>query len=370
MRRTLSQALRAILRRLSRPVRRDTGRRGVVIHTYRGYGSGAEIFLMGRVLRQPRFESLRRGAHDPTLIDFLRRIFRRGVRGAEVCAELGGIRASATTDTDGYFQISLEAAEGALPGHGWQEVRIFLASPPEAAGAEARAGVYLRPPASRCVIVSDIDDTVVETGVANKLRMFWNLFFEDVESRVAYPGVAEFYRQLHGGTSGAEGNPMLYVSRGPWAIYEILELFFQRHGVPEGPILFLREWGLTLQRPLPPPAEDHKLALIRGMLSVYGSAPFVLIGDSGQHDPEIYARIVQEHPERVRAIYIRNVGHGQDRDAAIARLAEEVLAAGAELLLADDTVEMAEHAVRHGLIAETAPARVRGERRHDEQTAQ
>ncbi|MEX0758010.1 MAG: phosphatase domain-containing protein, partial [Tistlia sp.] len=295
---------------------------------------------------------------------------RRGVRGAEVRAELAGASARATTDADGYFEICLQGDLGDLPGTGWQEVCILLDSPPEAAGAVARAPVYLRPAESRCVVISDIDDTVVQTGVANKLRMFWNLFFEDVESRVAYPGVAEFYRQLRDGASGDQGNPMLYVSRGPWAIYEILELFFQRHGVPEGPILFLREWGMTLQRPLPPPAKDHKLALIRGMLAVYDDAPFVLIGDSGQQDPEIYAQIVREHPERVRAIYIRNVGHGRDRDSAIASLAEEVAAAGAELLLADDTVTMARHAVRHGLVDAAAPALVRGERTHDEQVAQ
>lgn len=356
-----------MLRRLGRPVRRDTERGGVAIHPFRGYGSDREVFLMGRVLRQPRFAAMREAADGVTLVDFARRALRRGIRGARVTARLGGAQGSAETDSDGYFRICLSADDTRLSGEGWQTARVRIESPAEAAGALAEAAVYLRPRASRCVVVSDIDDTVVETGVANKLRMFWNLFFEDVEGRVAYPGVAAFYRQLHDGPSGREGNPMLYVSRGPWAIYEVLELFFQRHRVPEGPILFLREWGMTLQRPLPPPAKDHKLALIRAMLAVYDDAPFVLIGDSGQQDPEIYARIVREHPERVLAVYIRKVRGKPERHEAIRKLASKVAATGAELVLADDTVAMARHAAGLGLVDEGAPALVRGDRVRDEQ---
>lgn len=364
--RSLSRALSGALRRLSHPVRADAERHGVAIHAYRGYGSRDRLFLMGRVLRQPRLAGLRRSAHRPTLIDFLRRTLRRGVRGARVVAEYGGARAEAETDADGYFRVQLCAREGLLPGEGWQSVQLRLEAPARAAGATAEAAVYLRPAASRCVVISDIDDTVVETGVASKLRMFWNLFFEDVESRVAYPGVAAFYRQLHAGASGDQDNPMLYVSRGPWAIYEILDLFFQRHRIPVGPILFLRDWGMTLQRPLPPPAREHKLALIRDMLAVYDDLPMVLIGDSGQRDPEIYARVVEEHPARIKAIYIRNVGRDPARDAAIRRLAEDLAAAGADLQLADDTVAMARHAAAEGLVGPEVPDLVRSDRARDE----
>jgi phosphatidate phosphatase APP1 len=98
---------------------------------------------------------------------------------------------------------------------------------------------------------------------------------------------------LHAGTSGDQQNPMLYVSRAPWGIYEVLEEFFDRHGIPVGPILFLREWGVSWTSPLPRKAEDHKRELIHNMLALYGDLPFVLIGDRGQHDPEIYRQIVE-----------------------------------------------------------------------------
>jgi phosphatidate phosphatase APP1 len=219
------------------------------------------------------------------------------------------------------------------------------------------------PPAScRYVVISDIDDTVMHTGVANKLRMLWRLFVEDAQSRVAFPGVGALYRALHAGASGNQQNPMLYVSRAPWGIYEVLEEFFDRNGIPVGPILFLREWGVSWTSPLPRKAEDHKRELIHNMLALYDDLPFVLIGDSGQHDPEIYRQIVEEHPGRVLAVYIRNVSRNPERIREIEDLAKVVAGAGSSLVLAADSVVIAEHAVSLGLVPPETVAEVRNER--------
>jgi hypothetical protein len=98
------------------------------------------------------------------------------------------------------------------------------------------------------------------------------------------------------------------------------------------------------------------------MLALYDDLPFVLIGDSGQRDPEIYGQVVREHPGRVLAIYIRNVSREPARRRAIEDLAVEVVEAGSSLLLAADSMAIARHAVEHGLIAPAALADVRGEK--------
>jgi phosphatidate phosphatase APP1 len=217
--------------------------------------------------------------------------------------------------------------------------------------AQATGRVFIPPPACRFVVISDIDDTITETGVANKAVMLWRLFMQGARSRTAFPGIAALLRAFHRGVSGAELNPMLYVSRAPWSIYEVLDAFFNLHRIPVGPILFLREWGMTWESPLPRRSKGHKLELIRDMLTLYRDLPFVLIGDSGQRDPEIYAQIVHEHPRRVLAIYIRNVSRDPARLRAIEDLAMQVVDAGSTLLLAADSMAMAQHAAEHGLIA-------------------
>jgi phosphatidate phosphatase APP1 len=210
----------------------------------------------------------------------------------------------------------------------------------------------------------------MHTGVANKLAMLWRLFVADAQSRVAFPGVVSLYRALHRGVSGDEGNPMLYVSRAPWGIYSMLEEFFDLHGIPVGPVLFLREWGISWHSPLPRKAADHKQELIRNMLELYSDLPFVLIGDSGQHDPEVYRQIVEEHPGRVLAVYIRNVSRDPKRIAEIEELATVVAAAGSSLVLAADTLAMVRHAAEVGLVPRSSIPEVVGERLEQGQATQ
>ncbi len=86
------------------------------------------------------------------------------------------------------------------------------------------------------------------------------------------------------------------------------------------------------------------------MLRRYHDLPFVLIGDSGQHDPEIYADIVRRHPDRVRAVYIREVGSSARRRTEVLALARELAEVGCPMILASDSPAMAEHARQIGLI--------------------
>jgi phosphatidate phosphatase APP1 len=262
------------------------------------------------------------------------------------------------TDRDGYVRIHIRAAPHPAAERHWHEVELALVDHPD---VQATGRVFIPPATCRFVVISDIDDTITETGVANKAVMLWRLFMQGARSRTAFPGIAALLRAFHHGVSGVELNPMLYVSRAPWSIYEVLDAFFNRHRIPVGPILFLREWGMTWESPLPRRSKGHKLELIRDMLALYHDLPFVLVGDSGQRDPEIYTQIVREHSRRVLAIYIRNVSHDPARLRAIEDLAMQVVDAGSTLLLAADSMAMAHHAAEHGLIARQALADVQVE---------
>ena len=345
-------ALRGLLRVLARPVRTARGRHGVVLQPYRGYGSALRIFVIGRAFWQ-------RTGDDPAegeLRDIVRRIRRRPVREARIRARFYGAETEVLTDRDGYFRVEM-APGGPVPTDRlWHRLELAMLAPER---LETTAEVYI-PTRARVVVVSDIDDTVMHTGVANKAAMLWRLFVQDAESRTVFPGVSVLYRALHAGASGDEGNPMLYVSRAPWGIYELLEEFFRTHDIPEGPILFLREWGLSWKHPVPRRAVDHKQRLIEAMMALYDDMPFVLIGDSGQHDPEVYQHIVAQTGARVRAVYIRDIAaRGPERSAEVTAMAAALRAAGGgHLVLAPDSLAIAEDAARLGLIAPEAVAAV------------
>ncbi len=308
---------------------------------------------MGRVLRQPAppppgGEGL---WHNLKILWRLIRAF--GIADARLSARFGDIETVISTDRYGYFRLDLELHRPPPTDRLWHNVTIRLQEP---VTIEVDGDVFI--PRDDCgfVVISDIDDTVMHTGVANKLRMMWRLFVQGAESRTAFPGMASFLSALHQGGTQQHANPMLYVSRAPWAIYGVLDRFFNAHGIPAGPILFLREWGLTLQHPLPRRGKGHKIGLIRQMITHYQDLPFILIGDSGQRDPEIYAEIIKSFPNRVLAVYIRDVSNDAKRQQVIGRIADDLAESGTSFMLASSTLAMAEHAAAQGLIAKASLA--------------
>lgn len=359
------RSLRKAIRILAAPVKGDSGRGGLFIQAYRGYGSRQQVFLMGRVFKQPgtgtdsREHSLKRD-----LIDLIRRLLRKPIVNAQVRVRYKDAETIVQTDRHGFFRVHMELTT--MPSDvTWHSVDLSLVHPIDER-ATTTGEFYTPTSSARYGVISDIDDTVVYTGVANTAKMMWRLFAQGAESRVVFPGVSALYQAFHGGVTGRQGNPLLYVSRAPWSIYQVLVEFFRLHRIPHGPILVLREWGLKRGSLLPRRAKDHKLDAIKHMLSMYKDLPFVLIGDSGQRDPEVYARILHEHPGRIIGIYIRNVSEDSRRDDAIAELAREVKASGVDLMLAGDSLTMAEHAVEQELIPASVVDKVRQSQEEDQ----
>lgn len=358
MRSTLKSAAGKILWLLARPVRRTRGQGPIVIDTYRGYGSRDALFLVGRVLWQPKGDRSTEHSAGASLWHVVRRMLRSGVSGARLIATVNGQRQGLITDRDGYFSLRMRLKRPLPAGQTWQKVGLELIKP---AAAEAVGEVLVAPANCRFMVISDIDDTVVATGVANKARMISRMLMKSAESRIAFEGVAELYQALHDGRSGREANPLLYVSRGPWVIYETLEAFFKLHRFPGRPVLFLREWGLRFRPPFVRRHQDHKIEIVNELLAVSPDLPVVLIGDSGQHDPEMYADVVRSWPDRVRLVLIRDVTDDR-RNAALADLALELEKVGTPLVLTDRSEQMATAAAAAGLIATAeAPAKAPAE---------
>jgi phosphatidate phosphatase APP1 len=210
---------------------------------------------------------------------------------------------------------------------------------------------------ARFGVISDIDDTVIMSGVTRKASMLLRLAVSSARTRKPFKGVAAFYRGLHAGT-----NPFFYVSKSPWNLYEPLVEFFERQRLPMGPLL-LRDYGRQM---IFARGTSHKAVEIDRILGIYPELKFILIGDSGEHDPEIYSEVVRTHPDRVRAIYIRSVRLKASRVAAIERLIEEVAPTGCQLVLAPDSEFAAAHAAAEGLMQPSQLRAVHSDKTLDE----
>jgi phosphatidate phosphatase APP1 len=322
---------------------------------YRGYGSRRELLLKGRVLE---VGGITRAGQDDAVWKNLRNMARRfasdEVAGARVRGSFGGIQVEVVADEEGFFDARFELPEPLAGPTRWHPVELELVHPESPDGRTVRStGQALVPNEARFGVISDIDDTVVRSSATNVLKMTWIVLLNNAHTRLPFEGVAAFYEALQRGAEGRAYNPIFYVSSSPWNIYDVLEDFLDVHGVPAGP-LFLKDWSLTVLGK----HRAHKLGIIRTLLRTYPELPFVLIGDSGEEDPEIYHQAVREHPGRIRVIYIRDVTTAE-RDAQVRAIAREVAGFGAEMILAPDTVVAAEHAAVEGLIAPDAVPEIR-----------
>jgi phosphatidate phosphatase APP1 len=199
-------------------------------------------------------------------------------------------------------------------------------------------------------VISDIDDTILITHATNPVRMGLTMFLNNARTRQTFPDVPHFYQALQQGTQGLAVNPLFYVSSSPWNMYDLLVEFLQVQGIPLGPMVSLRDWGITRQEFLPSKHRQHKLGAIRVILDLLPNLPFLLIGDSGQEDAQIYREVALGYPGRILGVYIRLVNGGRNRGEAMREAGEQILATGSAFLLTADTQEMMRHATEQGWI--------------------
>ena len=324
------------------------------IQPYRGHGTEERLYISGRVFHgHPVPPARENDATVRNLWHAVRRLGADEVPAARVRVSTQGDSHTVLADDEGFFEATLRAHTDAPTGEVWRQIALELVDPVPTEGEVVATGFSIVPPEEATFgIISDIDDTVVKTDVANMLRMMRLVLLTNAHTRLPFEGVAGFYRALHAGAAGKSTNPIFYVSSSPWNFYDLLMEVFHVHEIPAGP-LFLKDFGLARDLLLSLGHVEHKIGTIEKIFDTHPTLSFVLIGDSGQKDPEVYREIVRRHPNRVLAIYIRDVSPDH-RDEEIRALAAEIAGSGIDLLLVPDTLAAAQHAAKHGWIDASA----------------
>ena len=280
-------------------IRPRTAPRAPVLDTYRGYGVPGGLVLRARVLA-----SLRRTTPDPgqsrwqNLKEMAALFLTREVAGVRVVARESG--ASGTSDEEGYVTIR---ADGTF-APGWHQVALEIEG---VADSRAAARAMVPSGQARLGIVSDIDDTMMQTGAYSLARNLWTTFTGSARTRRIFPDAIVLMDHLanHG------RNPVYYVSSSPWNLHSFLEQVFDRAGLVAGP-MFLRDLGIAEDQFVTRGHGNHKGRAIDTILAANPGLDFVLIGDTGQKDAQIYLEAAHRHAGRIRAVILREPGPGPD----------------------------------------------------------
>lgn len=324
----------------------------IAVANYIGFGRPDYLFLTGRVLRDRGIRRHERDSLLDNIANNFKRFNSREVNGARVKITWGDHIFERTTNDEGYFHVEHHCTSGeqVRGSHDlWHEAEIEVVSTPGESDLNfvTHADVVV-PATAEFGVISDIDDTILQTDVTSKLKlkMMLHTLLKNAGNRRAFAGASEFYQALSTGRDGQCFNPFFYVSNSPWNLYDLLLDFLHLNHLPRGPVL-LRDFGL--------PADDsvfsyqtHKADMVKKILNTYPNLPFILVGDSGEHDTDIYLEAARNNPGRILAIYIRDVQH-ERRAQRIQSLIES--AADIEVSLVGDYAEAMEHAKRKGWVA-------------------
>ncbi|WP_373549045.1 App1 family protein [Haliscomenobacter sp.] len=283
----------------------------VKIATYRGFGRRDFLFLQGRVLVKKRLSNSPINTVLQNLINSYHRFESDEIPNAVLRVSIEDHQFDLTTDREGYFTLSvpLDPPLELSSDEPWQNVHITLLKTPWTAelNLETSTTVMFPPEETTLGIISDLDDTVIETGVASlfKWRAFYNTLFKSIHRRKLFDEVAAFFRALRRGYDDQGFLPLFYVSNSPRNIYDMVVGYLKVHSMPKAPVL-LRDIGFPYKVHSRKDME-HKMESIVRIFDTYPEKRFILIGDNAEKDPYIYHEIDQRYPGRVAAIYIRDV---------------------------------------------------------------
>ena len=324
----------------------------VRLQPYFGYRSRDRLILSARALRagKPGFDKRGRLQAMRTMLAQFASREEAGVR-VTLEIEIAGaiLRHEAETDREGFvrFDIALDPPFD-LPPHPVWEIALLRWFNRD--GPQCVDGHVLAPGTdSRLAVISDIDDTIMETGITGGMRAIarnWRRILAELpEDRIAVPGADAFYGALAGGPTLPPGElrpekripathrPFFYVSSSPWNLFAYLVAFQRAKGLPLGPLL-LRDWGFDRATFGSASHGLHKSSAIEAILAMYPGLRFALIGDDTQGDLPAYAHAVERFPQRIAAVFVRTTAaHDLSPEEQAAKATIE--AAGVPLWLGD-----------------------------------
>ncbi len=320
---------------------------------FKTYGTLTHIYLRGRTLEDENIDINKKGIWA-VFISTWKRFETDEVKYASLKVEINKEQENVETDSEGYYILDkkVDNLSGVVSDEGWVSYNVSYGKPEEYTKKIVSKNRFFGEmlvvlPESEYGIISDIDDTILHTGVASKFKWkaVFNTFFVNVLHRKALDGTADFYMQLHKGKSKNNCNPVFYVSNSPWNLYKYLEIFLNENNFPKGALL-LRNLKFLFDK-TPKSKISHKHHEIQNILDTYPDLSFILIGDCGEHDPDIYVDIVANNPNRISSIYLRSV-KSKKKMLRVEKLFQNYK--DVDVLLVYNTDEAKKHAKKKGYI--------------------
>ncbi len=315
--------------------------RNTHLATYRGFISEGQAHIRIRVVEEPRVPDSAEIIRDPKVIrSNLRRFAALALPGVRATISFLGSEVEVVSNRHGYATAHLAAPEGLSPG--WHDYSVAtIPDDPEEEPRVAQGQVQQPDPKSPFIVISDVDDTVLRTGLTEGMVAVKQTLLLSAQTRRAIPGMSTLYQAIAIGVRKRPSPMFLYLSTGPWNLYEMLTDFLSLRRFPKG-VLLLTDWG-PQERYVMRSGKEHKRLSLARTFGSYPSSQFLLIGDSGQNDPNVYVEVARQSPGRVKAIIVLDVGsHMTERADELRAWQAELANEGIPFHFVDDAADAAQ----------------------------
>ncbi len=273
---------------------------------YSGYGHAEQLVVYGHAfllapLQRKKYSTF----FLKNLLALLRLFIIKPIAGASVQLTSAGTKVHSMTDTDGFLKLEWRSE---IPlAFGWHNASVQLFSHKQQPIAEA-FGSFLVPHSTQFGFISDIDDTFLISHSSSFRKRLAVLFTRNPRTRHAFDGVIKHYHLLSKAhTIESEPNPFFYVSSSEWNLYNYISEFITVNGLPKGVLLLSPIKNLVSLFFSRQNKHKSKTDRIIRILKAFPKQKFILLGDSAQQDPVIYASIANNFPGRIHAVYIRDI---------------------------------------------------------------
>jgi phosphatidate phosphatase APP1 len=255
-----------------------------------GYGRPTWVRILARVVLVPQ---KKKNGHTTKSVRGWRSFISAPIPHGEVTISLGDQTFTVFADRGGVIdtRVTLHLTPG------WNDVWLSVSGEPP-----VRCPVFVVDDETAIGVVCDIDDTVMVTALPRPFLAAWNSFVRDEHARRPVPGMAVLMERI---IRDHPGSPVIYLSTGAWNVHPTLTRFLTRHLYPLGSLL-LTDWGPTHDRWFRS-GQQHKRENLTRLAAEFPHIKWILIGDDGQHDEDLYAEFARAHPDSVRAIAIREL---------------------------------------------------------------
>lgn len=281
----------------------NTNEKPVSIIFLPSYGNDKEVSIRGIAVRDDiSYES---NAYDSWCKNMLRNIglfYLHPIKDTRIHLFFNGKTIRSKTDKQGFFEI--KAQDFGKVTFGINQVNGQVQGILKKTLQKNTTGlITIKPINDKTIgVVSDIDDTIQKSYITNKFKALGTILFKNNKTQEKIIGVPELYNSLDKNNDGNINGDIYYLSGSPTQLIERIKGFLSNNNFPLGSIDLKRIGKDNLFQQM-----DYKLSKLRPLFNTYPDKKFILFGDNGEKDPEIYKQISKEFPNRVIAIYINNV---------------------------------------------------------------